>query len=545
MMLRSSQLQGFNAGRSLTTTPATVGGEALAGETDAVGIDFTYQADITKQLYISDITTPANNYNGTARGKLTYTSPSIKLCRQSDGVYRYQSHNLYLNSASPANQSITVVNGGTYNVDITGSVSVTLSGAATGVKTAGSNPITASSTTLTFGSTSGSGTVAVYRTPSAGTYLATAGSAVFDLPFEWDGSGNSLGIRVEESRVNQATWSQAFNDSNWTSAGVAATVGANATTAPDGTTTADKFQETAVNSNHELRGSFFTIGANVQQTVSLYVKAAERSAGTIVLYDTGFNSQFGCTFDVSVPSVSNNSTTGPATIAGSTITDVGNGWYRITVTGNLNGGYTGVHLYLNIFNPGYSYLGVAGFGYYMWGAQIEPGAFATSPIHTFAATVTRTVDAITLLNTAYPYSTTVGSLVASSDWPLTTADTLRRAVEISAATTDVHAIRSTTAAVTLEYQNSAGGAPQALIAAGVASLTGNKAAAAWALNDFAFCVDGGTVGTDTAGTIPTITAGSLRIGSSISAARELCGHVKQITFLKRRATNGELQSKTT
>lgn len=141
-------------------------------------------------------------YNGAPGELLTYTSPSPKLTRQSDGVYRYQAHNLYLNSAAPANQSITVVSGATYEIVLTGSVSITLSGATTGTVTAGTTAFTAGTTTLTCGSTSGSGTVAVRRTPCSSTYLATTSAARYGLPFGWDTSGVLQGILVEPQATN-------------------------------------------------------------------------------------------------------------------------------------------------------------------------------------------------------------------------------------------------------------------------------------------------------------------------------------------------------
>ena len=69
----------------------------------------------------------------------------------SAGVVVWGPHNLALNSATPATQSITVVSGADYTVECTGSGSITLSGAGTGTVTEG-NPVevTASTTSLTL-----------------------------------------------------------------------------------------------------------------------------------------------------------------------------------------------------------------------------------------------------------------------------------------------------------------------------------------------------------------------------------------------------------
>ena len=69
----------------------------------------------------------------------------------SDGLLKWGPHNLALNSATPATQSITVVSGADYTVECTGSGSITLSGAGTGSVTEGSPvEVTASTTSLTL-----------------------------------------------------------------------------------------------------------------------------------------------------------------------------------------------------------------------------------------------------------------------------------------------------------------------------------------------------------------------------------------------------------
>ena len=142
---------------------ATNGAKTLVdtwtSDTQGFGMVFEDAAGtLPPSIYVKDTGTPANDTELTItdffsdfNDFLTYTSPSPKIVRQSDGDLKYCAHNLYLNSASPANQSITVVSGHDYAVTITGSVSVTASGAATGTWTAGTNTFTAATTTLTPG----------------------------------------------------------------------------------------------------------------------------------------------------------------------------------------------------------------------------------------------------------------------------------------------------------------------------------------------------------------------------------------------------------
>lgn len=170
---------------------ALSGASSLLDGEDGLAIDFSDQS-----IAIRDTTTPANNIAsaGTVRNsalvgpgaKITYTSPSPKLCKRSDGTYGYRAQNLYLNSEAPANQSITVVSGLPYIIAVTGTVSITLSGAATGTVTAG-NPITftAATGTLTCGSTSGAGTVHLRSTIAAPDYIKTTTTPLYDLPYDW------------------------------------------------------------------------------------------------------------------------------------------------------------------------------------------------------------------------------------------------------------------------------------------------------------------------------------------------------------------------
>lgn len=188
-------LTNFGTRGGVSDVPDALSGASsmLDGE-DGLAIDFSDQS-----IAIRDTTTPANNIAsaGTVRNsalvgpgaKITYTSPSPKLCKRSDGTYGYRAQNLYLNSEAPANQSVTVVSGLPYIIAVTGTVSITLSGAATGTVTAG-NPITftAATGTLTCGSTSGAGTVHLRSTIAATDYIKTTSTPLYDLPYDWTGA---------------------------------------------------------------------------------------------------------------------------------------------------------------------------------------------------------------------------------------------------------------------------------------------------------------------------------------------------------------------
>ena len=221
----------FGTRGGVSDTPdSSVSGAALmlASEPEGFAIDFS-----DASICIKDLTTPANSFasqgtvlNGALVGpgaKITYASPSPKLCKKSDGTYGYRAQNLYLNSESPANQSVTVVSGLPYIIAVTGTVSITLSGAATGTVTAG-NPITftAATGTLTCGSTSGAGTVHLRSTLAATDYIKTTSTPLYDLPYDW--TGTYYYPLCEPAATNVGTFSRTWPvHANYTSTNITRT----------------------------------------------------------------------------------------------------------------------------------------------------------------------------------------------------------------------------------------------------------------------------------------------------------------------------------
>ena len=263
--------------------------QLLGAETDGIAFVFSDQS-----VVIKDTTTPANAYASRGiiggglptgpGGKLTYTSPSAKWLRQSDGNYRYNAHNLYLNSEAPANQSVTIQSGADYTLILTGSISVTLSGAATGVKTAGTFQFTAASGTLTFGSTSGAGTVHLRRTNSNTDYIKTTSAALYALPYEWDVNGNCLGVLPENAATNLVLNSDAPVTQNVTTSATTYVVSfwGTGTVTLSGTSTAGPLVGTGANDRVSL--SFTATAGTLTLTVSGSVSRLQCETGAMTSY---------------------------------------------------------------------------------------------------------------------------------------------------------------------------------------------------------------------------------------------------------------------
>jgi hypothetical protein len=150
-------------------------------------------------------------------------------------------------------------------------------------------------------------------------------------------------------------------------------------TAPDGTLTAMKLVESTANGRHWVDRSP-TISSGEINTVSFYLKAAERGYGSVCI-GTSTGPVASITFSLATGAVT--STNGTA--VASSVASIGDGWYR----GQVALAQTSTGLYYvqcgisNSATPSYSaglatYVGDGTSGIYIWGAQLEKAAAATA-----------------------------------------------------------------------------------------------------------------------------------------------------------------------
>jgi hypothetical protein len=187
-------------------------------------------------------------------------------------------------------------------------------------------------------------------------------------------------VQLNTSRTNFMLQSEALDNASWTKS--AATISANATTAPDGTATADKLVENSGTSSHSA-GQNTAGTTSSQQTITVYAKPAGRNWLCIQL---GVLLAF---FDVQNGAIG----TVNGGLTGATITSMGTlgggGWYKCVVTcTSMASGVAG--LFTATGNGVSSYTGDGTSGLYLWGAQLENGATATPYLKTTTTTVTRT-----------------------------------------------------------------------------------------------------------------------------------------------------------
>lgn len=178
-----------------------------------------------------------------------------------------------------------------------------------------------------------------------------------------------------DNKENYFRYSEEFNQGSvWTLNN--ATITANAATAPDGTTTADKLIDNATNAQHWVQQMVNVLAPNVSYRASVYVKAAELTSCRVIFYDAGSNF-YGISLNLSTGVAT---VTSGGTVNGTsyTVTNVGSGWYLVSIVGTIPTPNANQHgLTINTASGGVSYAG-SGNGILVWGASLqEAGADGT------------------------------------------------------------------------------------------------------------------------------------------------------------------------
>ena len=336
-------------------------------------------------------------------------------------------------------------------------------------------------------------------------------------------------LLLEPQRTNVALNSETFGSSTGT------TIVLNNGTSLDGYVNADKLVEDTSTGVHisSLGGA---LGGSVDSSVysvSVFAKAAGRTR--INMFDNNQAAAGSTNFDIA---------NGVVISGGGKIENYGNGWYRcIIFPSKTNSTNANVQIRLIDTGTNVSYTGNGTSGVFLWGAQIEAGAYATSYIPTLAASVTRGTDAMskssyscgitteaTLFadfeyqNTGSGYSTQflIYNISAGNYIYLTVINNSIRAICVSAGVSQSNIMLSSTTAGT-RY----------------------KVAARFKQNDFALYVNGTLVGTDTSGTMPTFgTSGVTSFIGNDSSSTEPAGYANQYIAFPAALSNSNLAALT-
>jgi hypothetical protein len=334
----------------------------------------------------------------------------------------------------------------------------------------------------------------------------------------------SKGLLIEEQRTNLCLQSNVTN-TTWTS--YRATCTTNSISSPDGTINASLIVEGSFNDVHYHRQNL-SISSGTY-TVSVYAKAKERYIVSFGGAATGrkyFNLQTGTVGSTAFGSP-----------ASTSITPVGNGWYRLSVTGPSYAGGLGEHIQLilanNIENETYSGDGTS--GAYFWGAQVEAGSFPTSYIPTVATSVVRSADVCQITGGDFSgfYNQSVGSIAIEYDMATTAlGSAIQRPLTVwNSGYTSGIVLDNRSAGTTIELGTNAGVDFGSVVSP-------SSIAMAYKINDFAASRNGAAVLTDTSGTVVSSPI-LMNIGNNVSSLFHN-GHIARLRYFNTRLANQTL-----
>ena len=346
-------------------------------------------------------------------------------------------------------------------------------------------------------------------------------------------TGECRGLLIEESRTNLLLRSGEFDNAAW---GVKdrITFAADAGISPDGTLTADRLvEDTTATSTHRIGAPVSGLISEGTYTVSFYVKAAGRTSvyiqdggGVGTNYRTIFNM-----VDLTVLKSSH------ASHVSALITKARNDWFRVSLTYKVPIGVTTITFLLGLASGGTGdYTGDGTSGIYVWGAQLEAGAFPTSYIPTTNAQVTRAAD-VAVVNELSPwYNASEGSLFVDYVSGPAGSGVVAQLDD----GTQNNRTEITTSAGAIRLINATGGTQDAaiFITSPPAANTPYKVASAMKLDDFAAVANVGQVGSDTS---VSLSAKTRLLFGSRAGLFAINGHIRSIRYFPRALTSEELQ----
>ncbi len=298
-------------------------------------------------------------------------------------------------------------------------------------------------------------------------------------------------------------------------------------TAPDASSNAYKLIEDNTNSLKLFRANNNTnTTASTSYSSSIFVKAGERTKVRVYAYH--LTNQF---FAVDYDLISNSAlgtVTSNTQVDGHSIEDCGNGWKRITVTGQkVVSTYSwdvGVSPLDDSGNVTYQGDGTS--GVYIWGAQLEQGTVATSFIPTSGSAVTRAADNLDIAGSDFTnfYNTSEGTfyveftpkdLTVGEQYLLRGGDSNRRIIYSNGYVSN---IRSYDGANVLSFSNS------------VESNVFHRIAVSFNSSTMKGSLDGATEVTSTHN-------GNLLTSTMLEVGANYIGHIKRIIYWPHHSDN--------
>ena len=351
----------------------------------------------------------------------------------------------------------------------------------------------------------------------------------------------SLGLLMEQQSTNLVTYSSDYTQSVWTKTNSTVTAATNIS--PDGTLNAQSLTDNSTNDVHRFSANqSFTGTAAGANTFSVYLKAGTIGFARLQFIGGSSNStNIQCGINLTTGAFGTptfNSGTGTFSSV-----NVGNGWWRCSVTATMTGaGVSNILVYTVPDTTTVSYVGT-GQNIFVWGAQVEALAFPTSYIPTVASQVTRAQDFATMTGTNFSswFNNQQGTIYCSFDMASITASNYFTLYEISNGSTyGYYAIRQ--GGNTLQFATQNG------TTSGV-TITGSNTTQQSAMQytnittpAISGLINGGSAVTSS--TTNSYTPNQFRLGCTYQGGNVLCGHIRKFAYYPIASTSAQMQALT-
>jgi hypothetical protein len=349
------------------------------------------------------------------------------------------------------------------------------------------------------------------------------------------------GLLVEPGGTNLILRSQEFDNASWSKTDV--TVTANNLVAPDGTTTGDTLTEGSAGTAATTQG--YTVSSGVTVTQSLFFKYNNQQWIRIRLVD-GANA-VNAWVDIQNGVAGTISAAGTGVVGTVVVTNVGNGWFRCSMSGSIPATTSySFHLFSAASNGSFSRTNGAIYG--VWHAQGELGSVATSPMVTTSGTFNRVADVVSLTGASslIGQNATGGTLYAEIE-PRNTARDNRGIVSVGEAATNIVRLKMNGTGG-IDFRCSVGGSATTLYSTATNNITTLvKIAVGYKNLDSAVYFNGSQVGvTNTSYTYPTVNLNTVSIGSpNFGVDEQFNGWIRSAVLFPIRKSNAELAAMTT
>lgn len=342
-------------------------------------------------------------------------------------------------------------------------------------------------------------------------------------------------LLLEKQSTNLALWSEQIDNAAW--AKTRATITANSTVSPDGTVNADLLSDTTF-TNSVNYTELLTSVSSSQVTLSIFVKKGTAPYIGFGFYDNAYHG-----FVVDTTNYNVTYTFGSA--ANFTKQNIGNDWYRLSMTKTASTNFIFSAISVQQNSDGSNYNGTGSLNAYFWGAQLEQSSYPTSYIPTTSATATRLADSCSKTGISSLIGQTEGSILLDLKLNAAQESILfditngslapqNRIILYTPGDLSIFLVVFDNNTNTVQIQSSPYSINQRL-----------KIGVAYKINDTALYINGTQIGIDTSCSIPTVTLSRIDLGNRLDGTYPSMISVNQALLFKRRLTNTELTNLTT